>query len=251
MNVSKGITELAEKVKKYRTDLKLIEELKVKNESLENQTMELENNVKLLKLNTIKQNKLLKEIKELEEKNKKLKLALKDSTNSYEFIVTTPTNKEFTNTVHGEICKITSQAQESILICSPWITYILEELSSFNKKERKKPINLKIITRLLKEDIDKGIFDLDKIRVLKDNFGAEIRYNNDLHAKLVITDNSTAVISSANLTKKGLMVNYEAGVCLKNKEKVNEVTEFFNELWDESKPLTQKAIKKVLSNKEQ
>ncbi|MEK6969207.1 MAG: phospholipase D-like domain-containing protein [Nanoarchaeota archaeon] len=247
MKVSKELIELAEKIKNYRTDIKLINELDIKKESLEKQIVELEKNIKILKLNTIEQNKLLGQIKDLEINNKKLKLDLEKSKEPYTFIVTTP--NEASNTVYGEISRELSKAQKEILISSPWITHIVDELSSFRKKDGKKKINIKIITRLLKEDIEIGITDLDKLRVLKDVFGAEIRYNNNLHAKMVILDNSVAVISSANLTKKGLSVNYEAGICLKDVNMANKVAKFFNEMWEESKPLTQDAIKNVLSNK--
>lgn len=246
MKVSKEIVELAEKIKKYRTDVKFIEELKTKKEVLENQIKELEKSIKILKLNTIKQNKLLEQIKELEEGKNKLKLDLERIKEAYTFIVTTPS--EASNTVYGEISRELSKAQQEVLICSPWITYIVDELSSFRKKEGKKKINIKIITRLIKEDIEKGVTDLDKFRVLKDAFGAEIRYNNNLHAKMVVVDNSVVIISSANLTKKGLSVNYEAGICLKDKNMVDKVAQFFNDVWSESKPLTQQAIKNVLSN---
>lgn len=246
MKISKEITELAGKIRKHRIDTKLVEELKIKKEVLENQIKELEKSIKILKLNTIKQNQLLKQIKELEEDKKKLKLNLEKFKEAYTFIVTTPT--EASNTVYGEINRELSKAQHEVLICSPWITYIVDELSNFKKKEGKKT-NIKIITRLIKEDIEKGVTDLDKFRVLKDVFGAEIRYNNDLHAKMMIIDNSIAIISSANLTKKGLSVNYEAGVCLKDKNMIEKITLFFDDVWKESKPLTEQAIKNVLSNK--
>ncbi|MBU1245731.1 MAG: hypothetical protein KKH88_03710 [Nanoarchaeota archaeon] len=243
MKVSKEILELAEKIKKYKTKIKSEKELKIKNESLEKQVEELEKSIKLLKLSTIKQNNLLEQIKELEINKKNLKLDLEKSKEAYAFVVTTP--NEASNTVYGEISREISNAKKEILICSPWITHIVDELSSFKKKN----ISIKIITRLIKEDIKKGITDLDKFRVLKDTFGADIRYNNDLHAKMVVIDNSVAIISSANLTKKGLSVNYEAGICLKDKNMTNKVAQFFNEVWEESKPLTQQAIKNVLSEK--
>jgi len=246
MKVSKEILKLAEKINKYRTNLKTIEELRIKKESLEKQIEELEKNIKLLKLNTIQQNKLLEQIKELEVNKKKLKLDLEKSKEAYTFVVNTP-NKA-SNTVYGEISRELSKVKKEVLISSPWITHIVDELSSFKKSGGKKKIDIKIITRLLKEDIEMGITDLDKFRVLKDTFGAEIRYNNDLHAKMVILDSSVAIISSANLTKKGLSVNYEAGICLKDANMVNEVALFFNEMWKESEPLTQQAIKNVLSN---
>lgn len=247
MKVSKEIIELTEEIKKYRTDVKLVEELKIKKEALERQIGGLEENIKILKLNTIKQNKLLDQIKELEINKKKLNLDLEKAKEAYTFVVTTP--NEASNTVYGEISRELSQAKKEILISSPWITYIVEELSSFKKKGGKKNIDIKVITRLIKEDIENGITDLEKFRVLKDTFGADIRYNNDLHAKMVIVDNSVAIISSANLTKKGLSVNYEAGICLKDKDMVNKVAQFFNDIWKESKPLTKQAIKNVLSDK--
>jgi len=248
MKVSKEITELAENIRKHRIDRKTIEELKIKNEALEKQMKTLEKDIKILKLNTIEQNKLLNQIKELEEEKKGLKLNLEKSKKSYNFIITTP-NKA-SDTVYGEVSRELSKAQKEVLICSPWITYVVDELSNFKKKESKKKINIKIITRLVKEDIEKGVTDLDKLRVLKKDFGADIRYNNDLHAKMVIIDNSVAIISSANLTKKGLSVNYEAGICLRDKNMVNKVAQFFRDIWGESKPLTQQDIKNVLPNKE-
>ena len=172
---------------------------------------------------------------------------LEKSGEAYTFVVTTP--NEASTTVYGEISRELSKAQQEILISSPWITHIIDELSSFKKKGGKKKIDIKVITRLIKEDIKKGVTDLDKFRVLKDNFGAEIRYNNDLHAKMVIMDNSVAIISSANLTKKGLSVNYEAGICLRDKNMVNKVAQFFNDVCKESKPLTQEVIENVLSNR--
>lgn len=243
--VSKEIIDLAEKIKKHNINVKLIEELKIKNEALEKQAKTLEKDIKILKLNTIEQNKLLKQIKELEEEKKRLKLNLEKSKESYNFIITTP--NEASDTVYGEISRELSKAQKEVLICSPWITHIVDELSTLGKKEGKKKVNIKIITRLIKEDIEKGVTDLDKLRVLKDVFGAEIRYNNNLHAKMVIIDSSVAIISSANLTKKGLSVNYEAGVCLKDETRVNKVARFFNDVWHESELLTQQAIKDVLS----
>ncbi len=243
MKASKEIIEFTEKVKKYSTDIKLIEELKTKKEVLETQINDLEKTIKILKLNTIEQNKLLEEITELEKDKKKRKLDLERLRQSFTFIVTTPKPNEASNavTVCGEISSELSKAQQEVLICSPWITHILDEFSDYKVKDDKKKINLKIITRLIKEDIDCGITDPDKFRILKD-YGAEIRYNNGLHAKIVIVDNSVAIISSANLTKNGLSVNYEAGICLRDRNMVNKVTLFFNDVWEESKPLTDESI---------
>src|SRR3989344_7637872 len=132
MKISKEILELAEKIKDYRTDIKLVKELNIKKEALEKQVEELEKGIKILKLNTIEQNKLLEQIKELEINKKKLNLDLEKSKEAYTFIVTTPS--EASNTVYGEISRELSTAQQEILISSPWITHITDELSSFSAR---------------------------------------------------------------------------------------------------------------------
>ncbi len=246
--ISKEILELAEKIKKHRTSLKKTKEFKIQKGVLKKQVEELEKSIKILKIDNIKKNKLRGQIKELEVEKKNLKLELEKSKGAYTFLVTKLGEEH--NTVHGEIKREIEKAQKEILLASPWITYIVDELSNFKRKSGKK-INVKIITRLMKEDIDKGITNLEKLRALKEDFGAEIRYNNDLHAKMVVVDNSVAIISSANLTKKGLSVNYEAGVCVKDKEMADKVAQFFNDVWKESKPLTQQTINNVLQNKKE
>jgi phosphatidylserine/phosphatidylglycerophosphate/cardiolipin synthase-like enzyme len=247
METSEEIVKLAKKIRNNRITFKQIEESKIKKEALENQVNGLKKDIKILKLNTLKQNRLLEQIKESEEEKRQLKLDLKGLNDMCKFIVTTPNGAS--ETVSGEISVELSQAQKEVLICSPWITYLVDELSNLNRKGNGKKIKLKVITRLVKEDIDGGITDLDKLRVLEKNFGAEIRYNNNLHAKMIIIDNSIAIISSANLTKKGLNVNYEAGVSVKDKNMIEKSSLFFNDVWEKSEPLTEQAINEVRLNK--
>ena len=104
-------------------------------------------------------------------------------------------------------------------------------------------MNIKVITNCRDEDIKSGITDKDKLRVLHDNIGADLRFNNKLHAKLMIIDSKVAIISSANLTRSGLHVNYEAGVIIKKKRDVLKAAEFFNDVWMRSKPLTIDMVK--------
>ena len=91
----------------------------------------------------------------------------------------------------------------------------------------------------------RGITDIDKLRALQE-LGAEIRYNNNLHAKMVFIDGKTAIISSANLTKRGLSVNYEAGSVIKDYDKVQEAVKFFDNVWKESEILTSELIRRYV-----
>ncbi len=50
-----------------------------------------------------------------------------------------------------------------------------------------------------------------------------------MHAKVIVKDNSEAIITSANLTNNGMIFNLEIGVQIKGKE-VNNLIKFINEL---------------------
>lgn len=247
MDISKENVELIEKIREYRKDALKMDELKIKNESLNEQIKELEEAIRILKLKTIDKNKLLEKILKLEKEKKKLILDLEKIRKAYTFIVTS--SKDARNTVCGEISNHISKVQKEILICSPWITYIVEELSNLKKGRDNKTVRIKIITRLMAEDIKNGTTDLDKFRILKDNLGAEIKYNNNLHAKMVVVDNSVAILSSANLTKKGLFVNYETGVCIKDNQMVANIVHFFDDVWKESTPMTEESIELCMEGK--
>lgn len=235
MKISPEDLELIEKIKLYRHNQQKMEILGFKNEVLEKQNNELKNAMKKLQTEFIEQVKLMEDIKELQEENRILRLKLEKSKEKYDFLITTPHS---TLSVYGEIKHHLSQAKKEVLVCSPWITYLLDEF-----KDMDKSVNVKVITNFRAEDIKSGITDLDKIRVLKD-LGADLRYNNNLHAKMVLIDSEVAVISSANMTGRGLRINYEAGVMVKDKKQLKKALEFFNGVWGESEPLTPEIIKK-------
>lgn len=228
MEVSEEIIEIVEKINDYRKDKELLETLKSENEIYKKQNEEYKETLTELQSALIDRNKLMGQIGELKSENRKLKLDKERSSDIFDFIVTTPNS---TGTVYAEIRENLANAKNEVLVCSPWITYLVDEFKEFNKN-----INLKIITNFRKEDIESCITDIDKIRVLKKQ-GADIRYNNDLHAKMIFIDSKIAIISSANLTRRGLSVNYEAGVIIRNQKHVRKALEFFKGVWEESKPL--------------
>ena len=228
MEVSEEILEIVEKIKDYRIDKELMETLKSENELLAKQNTEFKKALTNIHSELIDQNELLEKIKNLTVENRELKLDKENYNNKFDFVVTTP---NLTNTVYGEIRTSLAEARKEVLVCSPWITYLFDEFRGFNKD-----VKMKIITTFREEDISKGITDKDKLNALI-NRGAEVRYNNNLHAKMIFIDSKTAIISSANLTKSGLSVNYEAGMVIRDKSYVKKALEFFNGVWKESKPL--------------
>lgn len=235
MEVSAENLELIKKIKEYRGCIELEEILKHENKLLKEEKEEFREALIDLRKEMMDQIQLQEKIKILENENQKLRLDRERAEMGYDFIVTTPND---TSSVYGEIRHHLSQAKKEVLVCSPWITYLVDEFRDFNRG-----IKLKVVANFREEDIKKGITDLDKFRILK-KLGADIRYNNNLHAKMVFIDSRVAIISSANMTQKGLSVNYEAGVIIKNQSKVKKALDFYNGVWNESEPLTEELIRK-------
>ena len=235
MEVSEDKLELVNKIKKYRGCKESIKNLKMENDLLKADNGDYKDSLADLQSIFIDRSELLDEINDLKEENNKLKSDLDYSNNYFDFIITSPNE---VNSVYGEIRSCLADAEREVLVCSPWITYLTTEFNNFNKK-----VNIKVITNWRDEDIKSGITDKDKLRVLHDNIGADLRFNNKLHAKLMIIDSKVAIISSANLTRSGLHVNYEAGVIIKKKRDVLKAAEFFNDVWMRSKPLTIDMVK--------
>ncbi|MEN4006800.1 MAG: phospholipase D-like domain-containing protein [Methanobacteriaceae archaeon] len=228
MKVSEEILEILEKIRSYRKNKEVFETLKSENEVYKKQNEEYKNTLTELQSDLVDRNRLIEQIKKLKSENRKLKLDNKRAGDRFDFIVTTPNS---TGTVYAEIRKNLAKAEKEVLICSPWITYLVDEFKEINNQ-----IDMKIITNFREEDVKSGITDIDKIRVLKKQ-GADIRYNNDLHAKMILIDSEIAIISSANLTRRGLSVNYEAGVIIKDQNHVKMALEFFKGVWEESEAL--------------
>ena len=226
--------EFIEKIRTFRSDTTTIQTLTVENEVLKKKNHEIQDDFAILNKDLIDREELLKQIHELKRQKMDLEQKLFQNSEKYKFVVT---STDSSNTVYGEIRNNLSEAKNEVLVCSPWITYLVNEFKEFPKG-----VNLKIITNFRKEDVKRGITDVDKLRALQD-LGAEIRFNNNLHAKMVFIDAKTAIISSANLTKRGLSVNYEAGAVIKDSEKVKEAVKFFNSVWKESEILTPELIR--------
>lgn len=237
MDFSKKDLELIEAIRVYRSDKKVIETLKLENHILKEKNQEIQEALVPLKKEFIDRDKLLNQIRDLKKEKKKLKAELEQYHDNYKFVVTTA---DSVATVYSEIRNNLSEAKKEVLVCSPWITYLVDEFQGFSRD-----VSLKIITNFRKEDVEHGITDVDKLRALQE-LGAEIRYNNNLHAKMVFIDGKTAIISSANLTKRGLSVNYEAGAVIKDQNKVQEAVKFFNSVWEESENLTPELIRSYI-----
>jgi hypothetical protein len=92
----------------------------------------------------------------------------------------------------------------------------------------------RIVTRF--DEVSISSFDLPTLKSLLD-LGFKIRFNNNIHLKLYITDND-AYVTSANLTKGGFEDNIELTTKL-NSSNIENCNIIFNEIWLASNELTQ------------
>jgi len=126
-------------------------------------------------------------------------------------------------------------ARKSVRLTSPWIS---EQVArTICDLAVRKKINFKILTSL-----DMNVeTHRNALKVLVGTKVPEIQVrvleNKQLHAKMILVDESLFIIGSANLTLSGLYENIESYVVLSNADVVTESLRKFAELWSMAVPL--------------
>jgi hypothetical protein len=95
--------------------------------------------------------------------------------------------------------------------------------------EAGRPKRFEVITRYNLDDFASGVSDPSALRTLLEH-GAHIRGIRGLHAKLYVIGDC-AMVTSANLTEKGLHDNHEFGIVTRDPRDVLECNRYFDILW--------------------
>ena len=132
-------------------------------------------------------------------------------------------------------------AQSTIYMIYPWITLGEEMVTYFEKALEKHDINLFLVTKLVKEDIFYRRQQLEDIEQWREIFGDKIhiKYNNSIHAKMIIVDDDEVLLGSSNLTGSGMgstreLEGYpqiEANIYTDDHDTVQKCSEFFSKVW--------------------
>ncbi len=141
-----------------------------------------------------------------------------------------------------KIHEMISGAQNHIYIVYPWITLGEEFIIPFeNALSNNKDVEVYLITKLEKEDVFRRLHQLDDVERWKSIFGdnMSIKYNNNLHAKMIIVDDTEMIVGSSNLTGSGLgssrdyegKPQIEANIYTNDKKAVENGVGFFVRLW--------------------
>jgi len=129
-----------------------------------------------------------------------------------------------TNSIKNSVDRSINRLNIAVPFLSPFA------ISIFNGIHSKKLIERKLVTRF--DDSSINSFDLKTLKSLIE-LGFEIRFDNNIHLKLYITDNE-AFVSSSNLTKGGFEDNVELTIKV-DTENMQNCRDIFNEIWDKNK----------------
>ena len=133
--------------------------------------------------------------------------------------------------IHLKIEDMLDSAETEIKILSPYMNLMYEQIIGLAKNNSDLTIHL--VTRNLNDT--KGKIGRNALDLLKQVTKGEIRVNEILHARMIIVDDKEALISSADLTRDQLIDEFNAGIWVRDEETVKRATEFFDNIWEESK----------------
>jgi phosphatidylserine/phosphatidylglycerophosphate/cardiolipin synthase-like enzyme len=143
-----------------------------------------------------------------------------------------------------ELLSRMSACKSEIRIMSPFVKLNAVETIIAAKAPKAK---LQFITKVMLPDYYRGASDIEGIQTLLDA-GSLVKNCQRLHAKVYVFGTSAAVVTSANLTQRGLCSNYEYGVVLDDPTDVCGVAHDFDVLWkdgDSCQRVTLAAVTKI------
>ncbi|MHA1222389.1 MAG: phospholipase D-like domain-containing protein [Candidatus Heimdallarchaeaceae archaeon] len=133
------------------------------------------------------------------------------------------TNVIYASEIFNAIQKLIEYSEKEIILLSPWFDlqgHIMDSLAN----RLRAGVKVSIVTR---EPNNKK--HRDAIQTLK-KLGANIFYDDLLHAKLLLSDRNFAVLGSANLQERAMQRNHELAIYTENLERIYEVIDFISYL---------------------
>ena len=148
-------------------------------------------------------------------------------------------DRSYLRKIHERI----SYAQNYIYIIYPWITLGEELVTAFENALSNNPdLEVYLITKLQREDVFRRIHQLDDVEQWKSIFGDRlfVKYNNHVHSKIIVIDDSEMILGSSNLTGSGLGSSreneghpqIEANLYTDDPNAVAEGSSFFADVWN-------------------
>lgn len=162
------------------------------------------------------------------EKTKRVKTPASQSIQEIqEEVVQVVGNRDLRNAIEESI----ANAKESVCILSPYIEqfgYLFSDLETLIEQKGTVKVVFKEVGTL-----EKYAQAIENLVAMK----AQVKREENLHAKLVIVDKKMAIISSANLLARSFLNNKELGVQTTNRDHVNDALSFFNQVYNRAQDI--------------
>ena len=116
-----------------------------------------------------------------------------------------------------EVRRLFLESQESLTIVAPFISnYGLNVLAEALDKSGARP-DLSVLTAVTVSSVQGGSLDAQSLAAFCEQFPrCRVRNLPGLHAKVYVEDSARVIVTSANLTRGGLVANYEYGVLMED-----------------------------------
>ena len=121
-------------------------------------------------------------------------------------------------------------ASENLKIITPYIdmSLILPLLEKFDNG-----VDIQIITRS-KNDFS-GKSSKEAFDHIKQKIGNMHKHNSLIHSRVIIKDNSVALVSSSDLTQDSLLSQFNAGIVTTNEKIIKKLSDYFENVWNNKK----------------
>lgn len=128
-----------------------------------------------------------------------------------------------------------SSARNDLLIAVPFYS---EETVKFILTKIGKNVSTRFLLALSASAVKTGAQSTRAIRMMRKDKLCSVRFIKNLHAKILIKDRRSAVVTSSNLTSSGLNSNVEMGIMVTDVQTVGEMVAQFEKLWVQSKGIS-------------
>ncbi len=142
-------------------------------------------------------------------------------------------------------------SEKSLFISSPYIKYPVAGLLCEILQSKHNPnVSVEILTRVRIQDLIDGASDLEafeKLLQLAEVPGLEVTVKciSNLHAKVYIFDENSAIVTSSNLTPSGLKSNVEYGIEITEQIAIQQILDDMYAYWSTAETLTVEMIEQV------
>lgn len=141
--------------------------------------------------------------------------------------------------------------KKSLYLSSPYIkNTIVVFLYEILRSRTDLNLSIKILTRIKIQDLIEGASDLEAFEKLLEidklpGIKAEVRCVSNLHAKVYIFDEDSAIVTSSNLTPSGLKSNIEYGIEVTDSIAIRQMLNDMETYWHDAETLTMDMIKEI------